>query len=45
MDDNDAYERGDTIIIAGDGILEISEGEICSIVVKNLIKEKLNMEI
>ena len=45
VDDNDAYKRGDTIIIAGDGIPEISEGEICSIVVINQIKEKFNMEI
>ena len=45
MDDNDAYKLGDTIIIAGDGIPEISEGEICSIVVINQIKEKFNMEI
>ena len=45
MDDNDAYERRDTIIIAGQGIPEVSQGEICSNVVRNLIQEKLNIVI
>ena len=38
MDDNDAYERRDTMMIAGQGIPEVSQGEICSNVLINLIK-------
>ena len=45
MDDNDAYERRDTVIIGGQGMPEVSQGEICNNVVINIIKVKFNMEI
>ena len=45
MNDNDAYERRDTVIITGQEIPEVSQGEICTNVVRNLIQENLNIVI
>ena len=44
-DDAEAYERRNTLIISGDGVPEASQGENCTAIVSNMIREKLRMNI
>ena len=43
VDDNDAYERRDCIVLSGDGIPASEPGENCIEVGRSLIKEKLKL--
>ena len=45
IDDQNAYERRDTIIISGSHIPKATTGENCSDIVRQLIKEKLKIEL
>ena len=45
MDDSDAYERKDTIIISGNALPVFVQGENCSLIARNLMAEKLRTVI
>ena len=45
IDDENAYERRDTVIFSGNSIPESSSGEDCISIVTNLLKNKLRMEV
>ena len=45
IDDADAYERRDTVIIAGSSIPNETAGEICTNLVTSIVKEKLKLQI
>ena len=45
IDDGDAYERRDTVIISGSSIPPVSQGEICTNIARQLLQEKLNLVI
>ena len=45
IDDQDAYERRDTVIVSGNSLPEVSPGENCSDIVRQVIKEKLKIEL
>ena len=45
MDDEDAYVRRDTIILSGSAVPEVQNGEICSNVVCDLVKDKLHLQV
>ena len=45
VDQADAYERLDTIIISGGSVPAFTNGENCSTILKDLIKNKLHLEI
>ena len=45
MDEGDAYERRDTLIISGNSVPKVEPGEICSSVVKSLVEDKLKVKI
>ena len=45
VDDADAYERRDTVILSGPAIPPVGPGEQTAVVVKDLVKDKLNLEI
>ena len=41
LDDNDAYERRDTVIVTGDGIPEVQRGENCGEITREIMNLKL----
>ena len=43
IDDGEAYERRDTIVLSGDSIPPVSQGEKCSEIARKLIKDELNL--
>ena len=43
IDDQDAYERRDTVILTGECVPAAVEGEICSNVISDIVKEKLKL--
>ena len=45
LDDTDAYERRDTIVFSGEGIPESTQGENCSAIVCDLLRDKLNSNV
>lgn len=45
VDDADAYERRDTLLITGDDVPVVRDGEVCCEVVRELIKDKLKLNI
>ena len=45
VDDGDAYERRDTVILTGSAVPAVSQGEICNELVKKLVKDVLKLEI
>ena len=45
IDEADAYERRDTVIIAGTGLPVSSQGENCGAIVQQLVKDHLSLEI
>ena len=45
MDDSDAYERRDTLILSGPAIPPVERGENCAAVVKKLLKDQIRMEV
>ena len=45
LDENDAYERRDTVIVRGDGIPEVKRGENCGQLVSELLKQELKVQI
>ena len=45
LDDTDAYERRDTIVFSGEGIPENTQGENCSAIVCDLLRDKLNLNV
>ena len=45
IDDGDAYERRDTLLISGDGLPPVAEGEDTSAIARDLIKEKLKINL
>ena len=45
VDDADAYERRDTVIISGTAVPAVTQGEICASTVTNLVKEKERLEM
>ena len=45
IDDNDAYERRDCLVLAGPVLPEVSTGEICSNHVVSLVSQKLQINI
>ena len=45
IDDADAYERRDTLIIAGEGVPVVTVGESCTSIVGDLIKHKLKINV
>ena len=45
IDDGEAYERRDTIVLSGDSIPPVSQGERCSDIARNLIKEELKINL
>ena len=45
IDDADAYERRDTVIIAGSSIPNETAGEICTNLVTSIVEEKLKLQI
>ena len=45
LDDQDAYERRDTVIISGNNLPEVHTGEIPNNVVQKVIKDNLKIEI
>ena len=45
VDDADAYERKDTIIISGDQVPLVTQGENCSEIVKDLISSELRISM
>ena len=45
VDQADAYERLDTIIVSGGSVPAFTNGENCSTILKVLIKKKLHLEI
>ena len=45
IDDQESYERRDTVIFAGDTIPIATTGEKCANIVINLVKEKLGIEM
>ena len=45
IDDNDAYERRDTAVVSGKALPAARKDENCSTIVRDLVKEKLNIEI
>jgi hypothetical protein len=44
VDDSDAYERRDTLVISGPGLPQVTATEVCSTLVCSLIKEKLKVK-
>ena len=45
IDDADAYERRDTVVLSGNTVPDVEIGENCSEIVKDLIREKLKLQI
>ena len=45
VDDADAYERRDTIIIAGPSLSEVTTGEVCTVNAEILNTKKLKVEV
>ena len=45
MDDNEAYERRDTVVISGAGLPIVERGENCCEIVRDIIKHELNLDI
>ena len=45
IEENEAYERRDTLIISGSSIPPAQENENCSLAVRNLFKDKLNVVV
>ena len=45
VDDADAYERRDTVIISGDALPTATTGEICSEIVREVVKTELKMTL
>ena len=43
IEDNELYERRDTVIVSGDGIPAVSDNEDSSKIVTQLIKDKINL--
>ena len=43
IDDGEAYERRDTIVLSGDSIPLVSQGEKCSEIARKLIKDELQI--
>ena len=45
VDDADACERMDSVIISGTAVPAVIQGEICAKIATNLVKEKLRLEM
>ena len=45
LDEEDAYVRRETILFSGSSIPEVSNGEICSNVIRQIVKEKLKITL
>ena len=45
LDDNEAYERRDTVVVSGGGLPVVQRGENCSEIVRELIKKELKLTI
>ena len=45
VEDNEAFERRDTLIISGSNLPVVSEGEDCSSLVRKLFKDKVNVNL
>ena len=43
IEDNESYERRDTVIVSGDGIPAVTDNEDSSKIVTQLIKDKINL--
>lgn len=45
IDDGDAYERRDTVVLSGDALPPVTSGEICSNLARELFQSKLSVAI
>ena len=45
LEDQNAYERRDTIIFSGDAVPTSTTGENCVNVIQNLVRDKLRLEV
>jgi hypothetical protein len=45
VEDSDAYERRDTLVISGPGMLPATAAEICSALVCSIVREKLKINL
>ena len=44
IDDKNAYDGGDCVILSDESVPLVTQGEICTNIVKNLVKDKLHLQ-
>ena len=45
IDDQNAYDRRDCVILSGELVPLVTQGEVCTNIVMDLVKEKLNLQL